>query len=767
MLKNCQKKYCIRRSNIESDYVGTKVRSSASVVLRCFVLADGNNSSLLFIEIWCNFMKITRMIFLAFLAATQLGAFVSCTAQDESESDRGAFYKMEKSGITINGFMNICNYREDIYFLSTVDELHGDYSVSLLDIKTGEIKESVYAPPLGEAPIMVCGDENGNVYVISQDSGFGRSIYKFSPEGENIGQRVYEKLSGSVALKDMYAIGDTAALVFDNGMNFIDGKSESRKEIFQNIMQSCSQRTKDCLYIYLLSHDDMMINYSITKYDAVSNRTVWSENIGHEYIYSICYDYSSGQLLYATAVSIFALNAETGKEAGSVCEFYSYIAHEGMNHLSGGENGIYFISGDFFGGEVEISALAPISLEEREKAKKMEKDKTTLVVRGFFPDSLMLRVVKEYEARYNVKIEFDYYSEKESYDTDGYIGNTNIALLSGAADWDLLMTYDLDYNLYASKNYLADLYGLGARELADSGNYFANLIKACEIDKKLYVFPLNSQFLTVYADKKKVDDIFGGGSVSWEELLEYFDHGAKGDEYLFSAKANGNEFEVLNVSHYAITNLAANVDKAMKTNQEKSDAVAEIQKNLEIFEKLYDKKYTAGDVSGRALIMDIILGSNISPDILGWDLSGVTAINMPVLSKGGEVAFTLLNGISIMNSSNNKKEAFKFLEFVSEKKLAFANSTNRSLFMEEKKSYMDIFDVGFSGSATAKKQQMEEIERLYDDLTEACENLELQYSEYGIIRFVRDETKKFLDKTLDSLQTAENIYGRAWIYYNE
>ncbi|MCL2813835.1 MAG: extracellular solute-binding protein [Oscillospiraceae bacterium] len=681
------------------------------------------------------------------LVLALLSGLFCCTGDKAANHAKYGVYDM---GVEITDFRDIYVFDDERHLVFTED-----LQIYTINITTGEKNGLEYELPENMTPIKACGDDGGNLHILAQNNGHGenRIIYKFSSDGKLHNQMNYTKLDGASWLLDMYAFGDDIVLVFDSGIKVLNSEKGAIENNIEYIHDSCVQNTSATMYMYLLLRNDAAPSgCNILKFDVAKNKVIWNTKV-QDFIGSTCFDYESGQVVYTDGMSVYTLDGSSGKTLDeSVCELFNHIAVGRGAELFSGKNGIYVLRHQ--DGENKIFSLAVG--EANKKTDFSDTKKTIITFRVRYPTMQLTNAVKEYEEINNVQIVFDFYSNSISFDDEAYTKNTNIMLMSGTAEWDLMLTNGLDYNLYAKKNYFADLYGLGARELLESGKYYGNIIKASETEGRLYVFPLNLSSMPLYVNAKMWDEMTNGAEFfSWEEILDYFD-GDTGGKYIFAASGLSVNFAL----RQAQFNFSANIDKFMKEEWKRPDAIAEIQRNLDIYKRLHDEKYTAEENSGQGLVLECMI-SRIAPDVLNWDLPNIKIVNMPSLIRGQEPAFSLMGGAAVMSKSKNKEEAYKLLKYISEHDTGFGAPINRELFQMENESWQEMI---FS---SAKAEQKAEINRLYIELDTARENLVSQFADFGIGKIVFDESRKMMENNRDTKKTAESVYDRVWTYYNE
>jgi len=698
------------------------------------------------------FKKEKRMkkYILILLILTQLSGFVACTEKNLEEHTKYSVYDLE---VEIKSLRDIYVFDDERHLVFT-----NDLEIYTVNITTGEKSDLKYQLPPSMVAIKACGDTVGNLYVLAQRNGgdetYYRAIYKFSSDGELQDHTDYQKLGGANLIVDMYAFRDGVVLVFDNGikiLNFENGFAIEND--IDYVYDSCMEQTEQMYLYLLLRNDSVPSGCSISKYDVAKNAVVWNTAV-QNFMISLCFDYESERVMYTDGMNIYVLDADGKLANETVCGLFNYMSVRSGVKLLSGKSGVYVLKCQDDGQYENYSVMSLAAGKSNAKPGTSDAKKTIITIRGFYPAVQLTDAVKEYEAQNNVQVVFDFYKNSMSFDGDGYTQNTNIMLMSGAVEWDIMLTNNLDYTLYAKKNYFADLYELGAKGLRDSGKYYENIIRASETDGRLYVFPLNLMAAPLCVDAEMWDRM--PGEKSWEEILDYFDDNAYSGEYIFAVPTLPIKY-MLGATYFG---LSMTIDRIMKEEWTGADAVAEIHTHLNIYKRLHDKKYTANESTVRGLVLDKISGG-VEPNALKWDLPNVKIVNMPSLTKGQEPAFSLMCGAAIMNTSKNKEEAYKLLKYISEHEDGFGHPLNRELFHAENGQWQDMV------FASATAEQRVEIQRLYRELEMANESLVSQVAYDGIGKILGDEAFKMVENNGDTRKTAENIYDRVWAYYNE
>ncbi len=666
----------------------------------------------------------------------------------------------------IKNYQKISHINDNKYLLTEINRDRNNiasYSLSIIDLTSGEKSECMYNLPDGATYKNACCDENGNLYILTNNS--GNKIYKYSPAGELISEYEYSEIASSIILLNMYAHNDEIILIFDNGIKNIT----TNKEILINkeLLLSCIHRTENNFYIYFTlvnEYDDKPSDNSIAKYDAAENKFTWDvvvpENI---YSYNICYDYTNSLLIIASDSNIYTINPENGKLIESIVNIYDYTSTENVEFLLSGSENIYLLTKDV---SEETVYIRPIRIATEEDIAVLNNSKqTTITIRAFSWDKLMTIALKKYALDNNIKIIFDYYSDTETNDTTGYVQNTNAALLSGKSSWDIVMLYKLDYNLYSSKGYFVDLYTLGAKELIESDEYFVNIINAFEKEGKLYSFPNNFQTSSLYIYRDMYDKLIKG-SKSWEEIFENFDKYASENEYLFSPQY------LFYMHAYSLYNLGVKVNNMMNEKTSKNDVINEITHDLNIVNKIFDSRYTcpSDNSENHKYVFEFNHSSSISSLISSTlDLTNISMINLPAISKGDSYCFNMLNGMAILNTSKNKEEAYKILKYISQNEVSFANYTYKEMFYKKQDDELNEYIInGSNKTYTLTESQKEELKRIHSESLQVMENVTVQIPAMGgAISIIREETDKFTEGLLTVEETAANIYERLWLYYNE
>ena len=716
-------------------------------------------------------MKKFKYVFVFLLLLLQLQFLIGCK-NSKSTDNLSELYKITDSVYDITDFYDVKQAVNGQFLVHTLktENFENQYiqdfytsKLSYINYKENTIDECKYNLPRNNAPLKSCCDENGNLIILSQDYNSVRKIYKFSPDGELLSETEYEKIPDSFIIVDMYAYKDETIVVYDNGIK----KMNSGEEIlFENILFSGEQKTQNNLYLYLVLYNEdetFQPYYTVIKYDISENKIIWQQDYPTtETISFVCFDYQNNILLYSNGTDIKSVNAETGEIVKTVCNIYDYVSPFNIIYLISGESGLYLLTQqDINSGIVQVLPVILATQKEIDELKNPD-DKTVLTIRACYTDKLLVDAVKVYETENNVKVNFDFYSNDSLADSSAYIQNTNAALLSGDCNWDILMLYNLDYDLYASKGYFTDLYTLGAKELKESGDYFNHIIENCEIDGKLYVFPNNIQYISLYTNIDMYENILESAT-SWDEIFANFEKNASDSDYLFSQN-------IYSINQYSLTGIGIKINEMMTGGMEKSEAVAMLANDLSIAAKANDPRYTmtasGSEDSGRA-VFEAYCSGVLSPEFAGLDLKNITIINMPTANPGEPYYFNLLNGMAVLNTSKNQREAYTLIKYISKNKISYSGNINRDLFDMNIDQELAPYLNNSMPSYNFTEEDKIEIKRIAKEYEASFERVSAQYAAIGPMQIVREEADKLAEGLINAEKAAENIYDRLWLYYNE
>ncbi len=418
--------------------------------------------------------------------------------------------------------------------------------------------------------------------------------------------------------------------------------------------------------------------------------------------------------------------------------------------------------------------INPVSVYRLDKMSKKEyseylsslDNKTVLKIKTYSVDSALKKFVKEYEKKNNAEIIFEVFSDDLSImaDTNAYNEKLNAQIISGVADWDILLLDFVDYINLIDRGIFSDIYSIDEK-LLESNLYFNNILKACQTNEKLYIFPYSVMISVLYADKELYDQYIDTKLPQtwiWEDLLS-LSESIPNDVKLFGALKKSMQPPAINLTMEISSISNAHVINDIKSDMEKEKVIEKIKYNLSYEKEIFDnEKYGSIKPSPKdkgIFILESQLFSDMLTEILTDTSRDLVIINGLSEFNISSNHFYVSKGASIMDYSKNKKAAMDFIK-------AYSN-------------YSNGHEIGFPVSRNALLNNIESNAKVYFVEDKINQNKLDDFIEYmGKLNFMTylsnpaslESSYISMDYRMDKInidQAAEAIYDKLWIYLNE
>lgn len=510
--------------------------------------------------------------------------------------------------------------------------------------------------------------------------------------------------------------------------------------------------------------------------DVAANKL--GEDVGSIASYNVynCY-IDANQLVWMTEDnSLSTYNFET-EEKRAVLNWLDYnVNGDSIRLMEILENGRILAYTEDYGQEGAVYEL--VILEESDEPID---EKTVITYATFGTDSDVTGAIVRFNKNsedYRIKV-VDYYDE-EDYETA--FNAYNEAILSGNVA-DIISVDATQYKSMARKGLYADLNELMAADAdIDREDYFENVLKAYEVDGKLYAMPTSFVVSTLVGSKEVWGD---KAQVTLEDMKAVMD----------AAPADVALMDNMSKSYFMYLMTQGMIENFV--NWETGECSFESEEFIDILEmanafpKEYDYESQTMSTPEKLQSGKVLLYGEAFYEISSYQVvkeffnTETVALGYPGVGGNGGLISNSNNLFAISNDSENKEAAWEFVKYMISEDyqcnyIYWQNPIHKAAFekqMEEatKKEYYT--DENGNQVESPKMTygwddfQVSVYAATEDDIKEYTELLEgattLSTYEEDIMTMINEEVEPFFDGKKSAQDVAKIIQGRVKIYVNE
>ncbi len=663
-----------------------------------------------------------------------------------NESNRGDYFhgilKSEHDGNYYVSLYSAANHKEQINIYNEKFEYVKVIENDIADIDSSTTRHNIFTI-----------DKNNNIYLVQyvitdpvkhEISPKDRVLLVFNNNGEakdKIAIEDVKDIPDGNGVHKIFVTDDNYIFVSSAGIQITDKTGKTTKEIINNgnfnTFMINTADIGDNNSLYYSCGDGYLI-----KYDLKQNKELWLTKLDrYNFVNNISYSSLDNQICIQTNNLLLLYDTE-GNYLGDICDLRDIAPSDENiyieNYSTGGfynllyldNKNIIFTNLLFTNGSEgnidEIVKLQALSDEEAEIVikKREEEQKGKAQVKIFLPhyDPKLDVIINDFNKTYptiNVITEF-YVNDSSLFNYSDYIQHVTTRINAGEDDWDIMSGDYIQYKTYIAKNYFMDLDSLDSENiLKDDSRYFTNILDACrEKDGKLYYLP-NVLFVNIIESLKSTETI---KFKSIKDLLENSLSLKSQNKYPFNNKDNINSIIVNLFQEFCCTeygNIYFNKEKFYEA--------------LDIIKQFYDDSLYSNDINNAEYDLNY-LGTFYT------DFNTKTINIMPsgMNDSEGEKNIFTSNGYLITAKSKTAKEAFKFLEYLSD--------------------YNYYNSIGISKKLVPENSNIYEI---YESL-----NYTATYHIDFIVLFY-DQIPKYIDGSITKEEFAGKIEDFIWLIENE
>ncbi len=581
-----------------------------------------------------------------------------------------------------------------------------------------------------------------------------------------------------------YKNNDKYILILDKGVYILDNEFNIiNSRVNGEIIYSCNGKDKN--EIYLLYQKETG-EKRIQKYNISSDNIEWDIYFPWlTNVEEIVYDNINSLLVLLESYTFRYLQNETGDlvktEKINDC-IYKKNSNDYINYNKEKIKIAKTISGEMFfytlllnSPDDESKIYMPQTVSEIEyNSNKMElennqKDDITIKVYSSVPLFEYEKIIQQFYEKNGINVIFECYNENPFLTTQqsqDFQQKINASILSGTADWDILLNKDLDFLKYINDNVFCDLYSIsGGEELKDTNKYYTNIFQACSVnDGELYLYPVDLRFHAMLLRndiyEKYIPDI-NLESISYDTILNEIR--PKMPASVAIIQKNGIfDNQIATIKSLMQTKVLGVLSNMMATGMQKNEIMDYIREYYLCIEKFNDKNLY-GDSEEGLFIYDNISLSTLQGHMINYDNLSIIPIPTYKEEKSG-INISITEGYLIMENSENKEKALMFLNFMADdggislyktspskdavkRNIEYAIETEKNMLFQKKK-YFD--------------------ENLLWEYTDLLNNItSINIIEANIYNYLYETTEKYLDNLPDLDKASNSLYDKLWIYYNE
>ena len=655
-------------------------------------------------------------------------------------------------------------------------------SLKLFDEKLKEISD-ITDILTAELSLLKIFYGNDNYYVFYSKSGEStgdKYIYCYNSDNKLLSTVTLEEYPEPFDyVYNVYECNSEFIMIYPESIRFVSAEGVTTNSLtVKNSGLSCIMQDDTSCYLYTVNNNTETAYNQLpvlNKIDITTKTIV--KTIAIENIYNIsAMTAAPGDVLYIIDdYKIKTINGNTYEYIDTVCDVYKWIDETDSEYIYCElvmlDSDVYIYTKTANGQKInstDIYKLEKLSGKEYKEYLKENENKSILKIKTYSVEAPLKRFAKEYEKNNNVEIVFDAFTENASAQIDSTAFNEklNAEIISGTADWDILMLSFADYTNYIQNGIFSDLYETDGN-LAENEDFFSSIIKACQTNEKLYIFPITVSPSVFIADSALYEKYLNSTlpeNYRWEDILSLADK-LPDDIKLFGKLKKSYNPAVLSVTIDMSSTLYTRIKDDIINNVDKNIIIDYTKAGLELEKSINNnEKYGAilpnVDYTGVFSVASYLMEDALNEFITEKNKTYII-LPFPQNNSANGNRFYLQNGAAVMAKSENKQAALNFIK-------EFANNINRYYPMPVIAVSRSAFDKQIEYAAQTRSS---DITVNSDHLKKITDYMgSLNYLMEGITTVsmeISEISTDYLYGNLTAQQAAEAIYNKYWLYLKE